>query len=160
MKYNFGEIDYEVEFVYPGTDGQQHTMRCDCVEAEKLLSLLGAAFQRDAKEDPHLALGVFDEKWREYCEAHGGVAMPEAILLATVGYVAEAVDEFKKKLPDSVASRIFTESIPSTLDELKSGRLKLAQTESSPSESSGIEEQTPSLPPSDTTNSSSEQQAM
>lgn len=144
MKFNLDDNAYKAEFTYT-VSGTEHKIIVDVVEADKFLGVLSAEFAATGHSPE--GLQEFDRKWREYLERNGGQNIPDALLYQLIGYVPMALEEFKKKLPPAVQSHLSTESTPSTFEQLKDGRLKLASTPSEPSENLTPTEQPATLPP-------------
>ena len=84
-------------------DGQMHTFECDVIDAHGVLDEMRKVVESDAE----LAASV--KNWVHQDTDHE-LTSSEAIAFAC-GVMA-AMDQWKKKLPDSVKSVLFTDSTP------------------------------------------------
>lgn len=135
--FDLDENDHLFHVVYTGTDGEPYKIVADVIEANDFLVDLGTKYENQFEQRHEI-----DQEMRDWAVCHGGKNMPPSHLLLLQGAIRVAFEEFKKKADQSLISQIFMESTPSTLDQLRDGRLKLASQESSPSENSE-----PDVPP-------------
>ena len=154
MKYDITDQPHLFELTFKDKNGEERTFSCDILEGEKFIATLQWKKQEAIEKGKGLveATEQFYAEYIPWLEEHGGQNMPEYVCQLLIGYLFQAVDEFKKKVDPTIRSRIFTESTPSVLQKVKDGSLKLASGTQSPGGNSDTVAQQPTLPQNDSTN--------
>ena len=154
MKYDITDQPHIFELKFKDDQGEERVFSCDVLEGEKFIATIQWKKQEAIDKGVGLVQAT-DDFYAEYLPwlaEHGGENMPEYVRQLLIGYLFEAVDEFKKKVDPTIASRIFTESTPSALQKLKDGSLQLASTTPSRNGNSAGAEPKPTLPLEESTN--------